>query len=282
MSRNNEDRFGPRGDGGSESPAASALPNPMDFVAPTEHVELPSQGQGYPEGHPLCGEETVEIRFMTAKDEDILTSRSLLKKGLAIERLLSSLIYDQRIDAKSLLVGDRNAIIIAARRSAYGNIYSTKATCPNCTTVTPHDFDLNKAVVTSIEDLEDVGITKTDRGTFVCWLPKTEFKVEIRLLKGQDEVEMVAKAQKQNKKNSPERNVSDQLKRFIVSVNDFDTPKVINHVVENLTAVDSKYLRGVYRQCSPNIQIIDDFSCPACGYEQELEVPFGADFFWPE
>ena len=129
MSRNNEERFGPRGDAGSESPAA-ALPNPLDFISPTEHVELPSQGKGYPQGHPLHGKETIEIKYMTAKEEDILSSRNLLKKGLAIERLIQSVICDKNVQAKDLLVGDRNAILIAARRSAYGNIYSIKVTCP--------------------------------------------------------------------------------------------------------------------------------------------------------
>ena len=145
MSRNNEERFGAHGDAGSDPVAA--MPNPLDFVSPTEHVELPSRGRGYPQGHPLHNQETIEIKYMTAKEEDILSSRSLLKKGLAIERLIESVICDKNITARELLVGDRNAILIAARRSAYGNIYNTKVTCPNCTQVTPYDFDLNEATV---------------------------------------------------------------------------------------------------------------------------------------
>jgi len=99
-------------------------PNPMDFVTPTEFVDLPSLGK-YPEGHPLKGKESIEIKYMTAKDEDILTSRSLLKKGMAIDRLINNLIKDQNIDPAHLYIGDRNAIIIHARASAYGTDYKT-------------------------------------------------------------------------------------------------------------------------------------------------------------
>ena len=122
--RNNEDRLM-----GGHKPTPSEdtpqMPNPMDFVTPTEIVDLPSMGS-YPEGHPLCGKETIEIKHMTAKDEDILTNRSMLKKGIAIDRLLQNILKDKSIDARTLYVGDRNAILIHARASAYGQDYKTK------------------------------------------------------------------------------------------------------------------------------------------------------------
>ena len=114
MVRNNEDRTGPRSTAADEVPAdIKQMMNPMDFVAPTEFVELPSQGQGYPQGHPLNGQDSIEIRFMTAKEEDILTSQTLLKKGVAIERVLQSLVKDKSIDVGTMLIGDRNAILVA-------------------------------------------------------------------------------------------------------------------------------------------------------------------------
>ena len=99
--------------------------NPFSFVVPTEFVELPSKGRFYSENHPLHNQETIEIKQMTAREEDILTSRSLLKKGVAVERVLHSLMIDKRVDPGSLIVGDRNAIIIAARVSGYGHEYTT-------------------------------------------------------------------------------------------------------------------------------------------------------------
>ena len=99
MIRKNEDRTGPRSTAADEIPAdVKQMLNPMDFVAPTDFVELPSKGQFYPEGHPLCGKDTIEIKYMTAKEEDILSSRALIKKGVAIERLLESIIKDKSIN----------------------------------------------------------------------------------------------------------------------------------------------------------------------------------------
>ena len=124
MIRNNEDRTGPRSTAADEVPAEiKEMMNPMDFVAPTEFVEIPSKGKFYPQGHPLCGVESVEIRQMTAKQEDILSSRTLIKQGVALERLLKSVIVDRSIDPSTLLTGDRNAILIAARISGYGKNY---------------------------------------------------------------------------------------------------------------------------------------------------------------
>ena len=108
----------------NNDPPPQALGNneaaPFSFVVPTEFVELPSEGRYYPEGHPLHNQETIEIKHMTAREEDLLTSRALLKKGVALERLLDSVIINKNIRAADLLVGDRNAILIAARISGYG------------------------------------------------------------------------------------------------------------------------------------------------------------------
>ena len=103
----------------AEPPAPTTNSNEglMSFVVPTEFVELPSGGRYYPQGHPLHNQETIEIKHMTAREEDLLTSRALLKKGLALDRLLESVIIDKKIRASDLLVGDRNAILISTRIS---------------------------------------------------------------------------------------------------------------------------------------------------------------------
>ena len=130
MSRNNQGRTGaPKRPEPADVPVTPPAGG-FSFATPTEFVELPTQGKYYPEGHPLHGEESIEIRYMTAKDEDILTSETLLKKGLAIERLLQSVIVNKAIDVNTLYVGDKNAILIAARITGYGNQYTTRTLCP--------------------------------------------------------------------------------------------------------------------------------------------------------
>ena len=108
MSRNNEDRLGIK-DEGQTPPilTASDSTSPLQFVAPTEFVDLPTQGRFYPEGHPLHNKETVEIRYMTAKDEDILTSKTLLKKGVAVDRMLANILVDKNI---KITIDTRNTV----------------------------------------------------------------------------------------------------------------------------------------------------------------------------
>ena len=126
------------------SPAPTQQTGQLNFVLPTEFVELPSKGKFYKEGHPLRNQQTVEIKQMTAKEEDILTSQSLLKQGVAIDRFIQSILV-QDIDVDSLLVGDKNAILIAARMSGYGDTYETGVTCPACGTVSEIPVSLGES-----------------------------------------------------------------------------------------------------------------------------------------
>ena len=276
----NEDRTGPRSSGSDDVPASiKEMMNPMDFVAPTEFVELPSLGQGYPESHPLHDQETIEIKFMTAKEEDILTSRSLLKKGIAIDRLIQSLVKSPNIDASSILVGDRNAILIKARASAYGPKYKTTINCPNCGDQSKRAFDLENPSVYSGDDWEDYDIEKTESGTFIVTLPYSKMKVECCLLTGKQETQILKQSQDKKQQNSL---VTNQMKTFIVSVNGLTEAPVINYFINNVIAPDSRYLRNAMKVITPNIRIVHDYRCSSCDYEEELEVPFGADFFWPD
>lgn len=277
MKRNNEERM-MGGHQPQKTEEAPNLGNPLDFVTPTEMVELPSKGR-YPAGHPLCGQDMLEIRYMTAKDEDLLTNRSLLKKGLAIDRIIDNLIKDDSIRAESLYVGDRNAILIYARASAYGSIYKTKVTCPSCQTVSKQNFDLQEHSTYHGDEFEDFDIEMTDKMTFKTMLPLSKIVAEIRPLIGADELAIV----KKNKGNKINDNlVTSQMRRFCVSFNGYDNRKTIDQVIDNMAAVDSRHLRNVFKAVSPDLQIKDVFECPECGYEEEMTVPFGADFFWPE
>ena len=102
------------------------------WEVPVEVVPLPSQGRVYPAGSPLRGRETVEIKAMTANEEDILMSPALIKQGKVLDKLMSSCLIDKSIDPQELLSGDRNALMIAIRITGYGSDYTVKTTCPNC------------------------------------------------------------------------------------------------------------------------------------------------------
>jgi hypothetical protein len=247
----------------------------FSFVVPTEFVELPSQGRFYPQGHPLHGKDNVEIKQMTAKEEDILTSRSLLKKGVALDRLIQSLIVDKAIDPSTLLVGDRNAIIVAARVSGYGNDYSTNITCPSCSTKQDYTFDLNSASVVHGETSEELMVTDNRDGTITCVLPKTQATLVIRLVTGKEERKLLSTTSDQGL-------VSTQLESVIVSVNGDSSPQAIQYASQNLPSFDSRHLRMILKDATPNIDLTQTFSCSSCEYTQQMEVPLTADFFWPD
>ena len=268
--------------GADPAPAVADDAKPsLDFATPTELVDLPSKGKFYSEGHPLYNQEAIEIKYMTARDEDILTSPSLLKKGVAIDRFLQNVIRNQRINVNSLLSGDKNAILVASRINGFGADYTTKVTCPNCMAVNEHTFDLDAVEQYSGDVHDGYDIVATDRGTFIVKLPRTELEVEVRLLTSKDENELAAKMQANKKRsNVVETNLTDQLKKVIVSINGVDDMQSIHKVVNNLPAYDSRYLRGAFVRITPGLDMTQDFTCDSCGFEKEVDIPLTVDFFW--
>ena len=285
MSRNKERLGGVQQQDTSPPPQmtqAQAEPAGFSFVVPTEFVDLPSQGKFYPEDHPLYDQDSIEIKQMTAKEEDLLTSRTLLKKGIALDRVMSSLIVDKRIDPDSMLVGDRNAIIIATRVSGYGNIYTTKVTCPACSTTQEFSFDLNHLEIYHGDNEEKLDTIDNEDGTFDTILPKTGLTITFRLLTGKDEKLLLSGIEMDRKRRAEEKNITRQLVNMIVGVNGNTSAEAINYLVANIPSMDSRHLRLVYKLAAPNIDLRQHFECNECDLEQDMEVPLTADFFWPQ
>lgn len=287
--RNNEDRFSAQ-QPDLDPPASitqdtTAQSDPFSFVVPTEFVELPSRGEFYPTTHPLYGQETIEIKYMTAKEEDILTSQSLLEKGLALERLMTNLIVDKRIKPEALLSGDRNAILIAARKSGYGADYVTTITCPSCGEVETHDFNLEEATMTHCfteEELQEAGIEINERNNFVVQLPKNPVAVEFRMLTGKEENFLLRQTERHKKKKQGESLITDHLKLMIVSVNDYTERELLEKFAETMTLTDTRFLRETYQKVMPNTELRKEFVCSQCDHEDDINFPFTADFFWPQ
>jgi len=257
---------------------APQMANPMDFVTPSEFVPLPSKGR-YPQGHPLHGQDSIEINYMTAKDEDILTNRSLLKKGLAIDRLIQNIIKQNGVNARSLYIGDRNAIIIHARASAYGADYKTSVQCPACGESSRFQFDLADHEPYHGDDFEGTDIKDNGDGTFNVTLPLSKIVARIRPLVGQDEVDMLSEGKAKDATNDL---ITKQMKRFVIDFNGYADPNTINTVCDRMVATDSRYLRDCFRLISPDVKMEQNFVCKHCEHEEVMTVPFGTDFFWPD
>ncbi len=280
--RNNQDRLGNLNKGDQPPVQQAHTEQPLQFVTPTEFVELPSQGVFYPENHPLHNVGVIEIRHMTAKDEDTLTSVALLRKGIAIERLIENIIIDKKIRANDLLIGDKNAIIVAARISGYGQEYQAVVECPSCGASVDYSFDLTECGVVPYNAYESQGLELTDNKTLVIHLSKSKVDVEVRFLTGGDEMELTKLAAKKRKNKLPESALTDQLKKLIVSVNGVSDATYIDSFIQNMPAIDSRRLRSTYQKIVPNIDMRQNFVCSNCGHEGEVNVPFGANFFWPQ
>ena len=289
MPRNNEDRFAaPQPD--TAAPPQTTQENhpqsdPFSFVVPTEFVDLPSLGKFYSPTHPLHNKEHVEVRYMTAKEEDILTSQSLLEKGVALDRLITNLLVDKRVKVESLLVGDKSAVLIAARRSGYGDIYETDITCPACESIQHSSYDLGVAHThhggVTDED-SDAEVTINVGGNFVTTLPSNPVTLEFRLLTGKDEVALMNATERRRKKKLSERLVTDQLNLMIVSINEYTDTNLISKFVDTMTLADTKYLRSLYQKVNPNIELKEVFVCNECDHSDDIIFPFTTDFFWPQ
>lgn len=283
MSRN-RDRLG------AQQPDTSAPPQLMqndnsggfNFVVPTEFVELPSKGKFYPPNHPLHNQDVIEIKHMTAKEEDLLTSQSLIKKGIVLDRLIDSVIINKNIRSQSLLVGDRNAILVAARIFGYGPDYKTSVTCPSCLETQVFNFDLNESKCYHGDGYSEEEAVLNENGTFTTILPRSKVEISFKLLDGYDENKISQQLNNSRKAKKEESIVTNQLKNFIVAVNGETDHKTINFFVENMPSMDVRFLRHVYKLASPNLDMFNTFECESCEYEQELEVPITANFFWPE
>ena len=276
---------------GATSPAAELTSESvLSFVVPVEVVDLPSQGKFYPDGHPLKDKSSVEIKQMTAKEEDILTNKSFIKKGVLIDKLIESLLVDKSIEVSSLLVGDKNAIMVAARAAAYGDSYDVFITCPQCNARQNHlvslgslqVFNFDKALA-EIKTDETIKLENTNLGTVILKLPKTGWFVELRPLNGSDERRMFNMIEaRKSKSGNDELSISEQLSFIIKSINAIDDKNVVIEALSLMPASDAKFLRNIYQKLIPNVKIMTSFSCDACNSQQELEVPFTQEFFWPK
>lgn len=282
----NKDRLGLGKEVESNDPVASPSPfgsdGPLIFETPSEFVELPTKGRFYSENHPLHNQDHIEIKHMTAREEDILSSKALLKKGVALDRFVQSVVKDKRIKVENLYIGDRNAILIAARITGYGEEYATQVTCPSCMSVERHSFDLEQRTLTEGTIDENSGAKFTENGTIMTRLPAFKVNVELRLLTVKEENYLSRLMSGKKDKNAPESKLTDMLKMIIVSVEGKDDANTIASLVDHLPARDSKHLRDVYAKAVPNVSMKQSFECSSCSYEGDVEVPLNAEFFWPK
>ena len=247
---------------------------------PTEVVDLPSKGLLYPKGSPLAG-GTIELKYMTAKEEDILTSRNLIQKGIVLDKLLESVIVDEKVSLNDLLLGDKNAIMIATRILGYGKDYIVSLTDPSTGDKQEETFDLTKVGDKKI----DYKLFKSGKNEFEFDLPSSKVKILFRLLTHKEEKEIDAelKAHKKFAKDSGiTAEITTRLKKAIVSVNGDTSLKRISEFVENeLLSRDSLSFREHLIKITPDVDMSFTFTSETTGEDTTMDIPLDVEFFWP-
>ena len=238
---------------------------------PTEVIDLPSEGRLYPPDSPLSSGK-IEIKYMTAKEEDILTSQNLIKKGIVIQKLLDSLIMTPNVNIKDLLIGDKNALMVAARILAYGPEYTCEVTTPDTNEKTTQTFNLADCPFKKLPD----GITTNE---FELDLPVCKFKIKFKLLTGHEEEQIEAEI-KASQKFGKSSEVTSRLRYSITEVDGSSDKSVINTFVENMLSRDSLHLRHKIQEISPDIELKQTVEIG--GEEVTVDIPLTVDFFWPK
>ena len=257
----------------------SVMKDDFGYEVPVESVPLPSKGVVYPADSPLHGQETVEIRAMTAKEEDILTSRALIKKGTVITHLIQSCLVNKQIDVNEMLVGDRNAIMTALRVTGYGSEYKAEVDCPACGERSKQDFLLTDLPLKRLENAP----MAPGANLFQFDLPVTKKTVHFKYLTGKDEQEITILMERKKKQGLQSDNlVTTRLSHAIVAIDGIKDKGKINTFIRNMPARDSLALRKHIDSSEPGLEMKTWMDCPHCMESSEVRLPMGASFFWPD
>lgn len=259
--------------------SSNVLKDDFGFEIPVENVPLPSMGVVYGQESPLHGLETIQIRAMTAREEDILTSKALIKKGTVITHLLKSCILTEGADPDEMLSGDRNAIMTALRITGYGVGYNVEVECPACAERSKQEFNLSELPIKRLT----IDPVSPGANLFEAELPATKKKVRFKFLTGGDETE-ISKLQERKKKTGQisDNLVTTRLQHSLVSVDGISDRNKLGFFIRAMPAKDSLYIRKYIDKNEPGIDMKSWMDCPHCMETSEVRMPLGASFFWPD
>lgn len=250
-----------------------------NYNFPTEVVPLPSKGLLYPKDHPLAS-GFIDIKYMTAREEDILTSSNLIKQGKVIDKLLQSLIVTP-MNYADIYTGDKNAIMIAARILGYGKDYEVEIEDP----FSPNDKQIEVIDLQTIEDKEiNWDLIPEHQNNFEFVLPHSKRKITFQLMTHGVE-QLIQNELKNNalkRKDGIDREFSTRMKHLITSIDDDYDKKAVNNFVDNeLFSLDSKSLREYIQKVSPDVDLKFEFISQITGESMIMDIPMGISFFWP-
>lgn len=251
----------------------------LGFEIGVDAVPLPSRGLLYPEGHPLHKAEHVEYKAMTTKEENILLSPALIKKGTMIKELIKSSLMNKDIDVETLVSGDRTALLIAIRSSGYDEVYSPTVNCPRCEAENEMHINLNELDILPL-NLDPV---VPGENLFEFVLPRTQKVVRFKFLTvGEEEREAQEQELRKKRGLANQQAVTTRLNSTIVSVDGDTNRSNIIRFVEHMPAKDSRALRQYIQKHEPGVQSEVEFVCRECDHVGNIALPIDSEFFWPK
>jgi hypothetical protein len=246
---------------------------------PTEVIDLPSKGKLYPESNPLS-KGTVEIKYMTAREEDILASQNLIRKGVVLDKLFESVVVEKDVNVGDIFIGDKNAILLATRILGYGKDYQVEVTDPFSGETQKTNIDLSKV---QVKEVDTDFLSNENKYEFD--LPIGKKTIIFRLLTHKDEIDInaeIAALQRLQKGEAVSQDVTTRLRYMIQSVDGNEDRGFINNWVKNgLLARDSRALRKHIQEFTPDLDLKFDFTSEITGETEALDIPFGVGFFYP-
>ena len=251
----------------------------FNWEVPVEAVPVPSEGKVYSPDSSLHNRSILEIKAMTAQEEDILTSRALIQQGSVISHLIRSCLIDKSVDVNEMLLGDKNALMVAIRVTGYGSRYSADVNCKSCNKGNNYDFDLASLEIKRLE----INPVSQGENLFHFRLPVTKKDIHFKFLSGQDESEISTMSERMKKMTdgTTDSTVTSRLTYQIMSIDGITDKNKIGMFVKNMPAQDSRRLRSYIDQNEPGIDMRVRMNCSHCGMNSRVPLPLGTEFFWP-
>lgn len=257
----------------------NVLKDVFSWEIPVDNVPLPSKGKIYNPNSKLYNAETIAIKAMTAKEENILSSTALLKDGKIIDELIKSCIVDKSINIDEMIAGDKNAVMVSIRITGYGSNYDVESECRHCNKLNQVTVDLAGL------EINPLGIEPAKEGEnlFKFKLPVTKKEVLFKFLTGKDtrEIDKIQEFEAKNFNTKVTKNITNFLWFSIVAIDNITDRNKIKHFVENMPAFDSKSLRSYIDKHEPNVVMKHSYDCQHCGRNNLSNLPMTINFFWP-
>ena len=257
----------------------NVMKDEFGWEVPVESIPIPTKGTVYSPDSTLYNTSTLQIKAMTAREEDILASPAFHKEGTALTHLIQSCLMDKTINSEDMINGDRMALMVGIRVTGYGPEYHASSNCQTCGTKNEFIVDLTKLPIKRLE----IKPVKPGTNEFEFSLPVTKKKVVFKYVTAKEDRERSAALKSMQKITgaSISNNITSFLENAIVSVDGIKDRMKIKHFVMNMPAFDSKALRKYIIDNEPGMDMRCRFECKSCGAFNETNMPMTTEFFWP-